>query len=182
MDVNQALKDRVNEGLEKIKLHFDNVIDVEVILSEERHQRLAEFNLLANGLRINAKNSSTTDIEEAIDGAISKLDRQISKHKDRIMRHKPRTNREARSIEHSVLEMSEAEETLAEESEGLEHREVRREKVPLPSLTIDEAAFQLELLEYKFLVFTNAETNQVNVLYTRNDQTYGLIEPDGQVA
>ena len=42
---------------------------------------------------------------------------------------------------------------------------------------IQEAALQLELLEDSFLVFSNAETQQVNVLYSRDNGTYGLIEP-----
>ena len=45
-------------------------------------------------------------------------------------------------------------------------------------MTVEEAVMQLELLEDSFLVFSNAETSQVNVLYAREDATYGLIEPD----
>jgi len=37
---------------------------------------------------------------------------------------------------------------------------------------------QMELIGHSFFVFRNAETNDVNVLYVRNDGNYGLIEPD----
>jgi putative sigma-54 modulation protein len=47
----------------------------------------------------------------------------------------------------------------------------------MQAMTIEEALFQLELLEDAFLVFSNAETQQVNVVYSRGDGTYGLIEP-----
>ena len=95
MEMTDAIRDHVHSCLDKVKQHFDKVIDVDVVLSIEKRRQLAEINLHANGLRINAKESSD-DLYTSIDAAIGKVDRQVTKHKDRIRRHQPRTARELR--------------------------------------------------------------------------------------
>lgn len=94
-DVTDAIKDYTESGLEKVRAHFDKVIDAEVILSVEKHRHIAEINLHVNGHRANAKESSD-DMYVSIDSALSKIDRQVEKYKDRIQRHQPRRAREAR--------------------------------------------------------------------------------------
>ena len=177
MEITDAIRDHVESGLLKIKQHFDRVIDVKVVLSVEKRRYRAEINLHANGLQINAKESSD-DMYASIDSALQKIDRQVTKHKERIQRHKPRIMREAREIEHQVIEIAGGEDGGGTETVGPEtHEVIHREKVPLKSLSVTEAAFQLDLLEDSFLVFSNAETQQMNVMYSRDDGTYGLIEP-----
>jgi putative sigma-54 modulation protein len=179
MDVTDAIRSHVESGLQRVRRHFDRVIDVDVILSAEkkRHRQTAEVNLSANGLRVNAKESSG-DLYASIDSAISKIERQVSKHRDRIKRHQPRTARESRALHHNVLEFTPLPPVDEGASAEPRHRVVHRESIPLQSMTIDEAAFQLELRDDDFLVFANAETNQVNVVYARGDGTYGLIETE----
>lgn len=177
MEMTDGIRDHVESGLDKIKQHFDRVIDVKVVLSVEKRRHMAEINLHANGLQINAKEESD-DMYLSIDSAIQKIDRQVTKHKERIQRHQPRTQREVREVEHLVIEIVGGEDGAASDGDGSDtHRVVHREKVPLKALSIEEAAFQLDLLEDSFLMFSNVETQQVNVLYSRDDGTYGLIEP-----
>jgi putative sigma-54 modulation protein len=177
MDVTDAIRNHIESGLARVRRHFDRVIDVDVVLSAERkrHRQSAEINLRANGLRVNAKESSG-DLYASIDSAISKVERQVSKHRDRIQRHQPRTNREAREFHHNVLEITPIGDGVDSGSRPT-HRVVHRERLALPAMTIEEATFQLELLDENFLVFSNADTEQVNVVYSRHDGTYGLIEP-----
>jgi ribosome hibernation promoting factor len=168
------LKDHVEAGLAKIREHFDRVIDVDVILCVEKDRHIAEINLHANGLRINAKETAD-DMYVSIDSALAKIDRQVLKHKDRINRHKPRTNKETRDFQHHIVEVGpEASEVT---STALGHRVIKKEKLALQTMSVDEAALQLDLLEDLFLVFSNAETQQVNVVYGREDGTYSIIEP-----
>ena len=176
IEVTDAIRDHVNTGLERISHHFDRVIDVEVILGVEKRRHIAEINLHANGLRINAKEASA-DMYASIDSALNKIDRQVNKHKQRIQRHQPRTLRETREYTHHVIEFEPFGHEGASEDRPSERRVVQREKLPLSALTVEEAALQLELLEDSFLVFSNVDTQQVNVVYSRDDGTYGLIEP-----
>lgn len=183
MEVTDAIKEYVEKGLEKVRGHFDKVIDVDVILSVEKKRRhIAEFNLHANGLRINAKESSG-DMYASVDAALNKVDRQVLKHKSRIRRHQPRTAREARNYEHQVFELEPAEQDNGRDmGEAAEprHRVLFREKVPIKPMDMYEAALQLDLIEDPFFVFSNASTMQVNVIYSRGDGSYGLIEPELQ--
>lgn len=180
VEVTSAIRTYVEDGLEKVRSHFDKVIDVDVILSVERRRHIAEVNLHANGLRINAKESSQ-DMYASIDAALNKADRQVRKHKGRILRHQPRTSREARSYRHRILEMEPAaEEQGAEagEAAGGGQRVIFHEKVSIKPMNVEEAALQLDLIEDPFFVFWHADTHQVNVIYVHGDGTYGLIEPE----
>ena len=177
MEMTDALREHVQSSLDKVEHRFDRVMDVNVVLSVQRRAHIAEINLHANGLRVNAKESSD-DMYASIDSAVNKIERQVTKHKDRIQRHKPRAIREERDIEHQVIEFALAEsDGDSGHDESAEHQVIHREKIPLKALTVNEAVFQLDLLHDSFLVFSNVETQQVNVVYSRDDGTFGLIEP-----
>ncbi len=177
MEVTEAMRDHVESGLLKIREHFDRVIDVKVVLSVEKRRHMAEINLHANSLQINAKEESD-DMYASIDSALQKIERQVTKHKGRIQRHQPRTQRESREVEEEAIEIAGGEDGSAPGGDGTDTRQVvHREKVPLKALSVEEAVLQLDLLEDSFLMFSNVETQQVNVMYSREDGTYGLIEP-----
>jgi putative sigma-54 modulation protein len=55
---------------------------------------------------------------------------------------------------------------------------VRTKRFHLKPMDTEEAILQMDMLGHNFYVFTNASTDQVNVVYRRNDGTYGLIEPE----
>lgn len=175
LEITDAIRSHVTTGLDRVKRHFDKVIDANVVLAIEkhRHRQIAEINLHANGLRINAKESSP-DLYSSIDSALSKIERQVTRHKERIKRHQPRTAREAREFRHNVIEFG----PVSEEPHATApHQVVHHEKIHLQTMTIEEAAFQLGLVEDDFIMFSNADTHQVNVVYERGDGTYGVIEP-----
>ncbi len=182
MEMTDALKAYIENGLQKIKAHFDKVIDVDVVLDVEKHRHIAEINLHANGVRIHSREASS-DMYASVDAVLAKMEKQIRKYKGRINRHQPRTIREAQSYGHRIISMppdngdSDAEELESNEEEIL-HHVVAHEKVAMKPMTVEEAVMQLELLDEPFLVFSNANTSQVNVLYARDDNKYGLIEPD----
>ena len=174
MDVTDPLKAYVDAGLRKLRAHFDKVIDANVILSVEKHRHIAEINLHANGIRIHGKETSP-DMYASVDAVLSKIDKQIRKYKDRINCHQPRSLREVRDYHHQVIESTpEADKDSPSETR---HRVVLREKLPMKPMSVDEAVMQLELVDDDFLVFSNADTQEVNVIYARDDGTYGLIEP-----
>ena len=178
MDLTEALKAYVENGLRKLRTHFDKMIDVDIVLSVEKHRQECEINLHANGVRIHAK-ESTADMYASVDACLGKLDRQIRKFRDRINRHQPRTARETRNYHIGVIELLEPEPRGDGAVQVLApaHRVVRREKLEMKPMNVEEATMQLDLLDDQFLVFANADTQQVNVIYSRGDGTYGLIEP-----
>lgn len=180
IDITDGMREHIGLGLVKVKEHFSKVIDVDIILDVQRHQHIAEINLHANGIRINAKESSG-DLYSSIDSALSKIDKQVRKHKDRINRHQPRTSGEKREFQRKTVEIDfgipsdglTADQALPE----MAHRVVLHERVEIKELTVQEAAMQIDLLHEHFLVFRNVETNETNVIYRHDDGTFGLIEP-----
>jgi putative sigma-54 modulation protein len=177
MEVSDALKAYIENGLTKIRGHFDKVNEAEVVLCVEKHRHIAEIILHANGARIHGRESSP-DMYASVDAVLDKLDKQVRRFKDRISRHQNRKSKEARAYEHQVIEMMESEADEQADSR-VRHRVVLREKLPTKPMSVEEAAMQLDLVEDRFLVFSNADTNQINVIYAREDGTYGLIEPEG---
>ena len=182
MEMTDALKAYIESALGKVESHFDKVIDADVVLDVEKHRHIAEVNLHANGVRIHSKESSS-DMYASVDAAISKLERQVRKYKGRINRHKPRSAKEGLEYMHAIISVPQMEEEDAPDidedvEETARHEIVHHEKLPMRPMSVDEAVMQLELAsDHPFLVFSNADTSQVNVLYARDDGTFGLIEP-----
>jgi len=179
IELTEALKQHIENALNKVTAHFDKATDANVILAVEKHRQSAEIVLVANGVRIHGRETSE-DMYASVDAVIDKVERQVRKFKDRINRHQPRTAREAREYHHAVFAQIEAnghEHAEAIATATAVHHEIDREKLPMHPLSVDEAVMHLELVEDPFLVFVNAETSQVNVLYSRGNGHFGLIEP-----
>lgn len=182
MEMTDALKAYVENSLGKVKAHFDKVIDVDVVLDIEKHRHIAEVNLHANGIRIHSRESSS-DMYASVDSVIDKIEKQVRKYKDRIIKHKPRHAKEERGYDHSIIEVEAELAAVAEAAvaagteETLRHRVIKEEMRPIKPMTVDEAVMQLELVEEPFLVFLNVATDQVNVLYKRGQDMFGLFGP-----
>lgn len=177
MELSDALKSYIETGLRKVKAHFDRVIDVDVVLDVEKHRHTAEFNLYANGVRINCRETSP-DMYASVDAALDKLERQTRKFKDRINQHKPRSAKETRILQQSVISLDAGNGNGGRDATGPDHHVVHREKIMPKPMSVDEAIMQLELVEEPFLLFMNADTFQLNVIYSRGEMQYGLIEPE----
>src|SRR5689334_9058906 len=87
LEITPALRDYVTSKLERIKRHFDHVIDVNVILSVEKLQKRAEANVHLSGKDIFVE-CDDADMYAAIDTLADKLDRQILKHKEKSFEHR----------------------------------------------------------------------------------------------
>ncbi|MBI2433290.1 MAG: ribosome-associated translation inhibitor RaiA [Candidatus Hydrogenedentes bacterium] len=176
MDLTDALRNYIHSGLRKVETHFDRLMDADVVLDVQKHRHIAEVNLHANGVRIHGKEASS-DMYASVDAVFAKLEKQIRKHKERINRHQPRTAREERDYAHAIISVNPDNGQELEAEAPYRPREIHREKLPMKPMNVEEAVLQLELVDDPFLVFSNADTSRVNVLYSRDDGTYGLIEP-----
>jgi putative sigma-54 modulation protein len=88
LEVTDALRQYVQGKLERVRRHFDQVIDAEVQLSVDKLQQKAEITLRVSGSALHAE-SSDGDLYAAIDCLMDKLDRQVIKHKDRMKKNYP---------------------------------------------------------------------------------------------
>lgn len=176
MEMTDALRSHVESRVEKVRCHFDRVIDAEVVLDVEKHRHIAEVTLHANGVRMHSKESST-DMYASIDAAVDKLHRQIHKFKDRVGRRAPVKLGEILVAAEAAAQATNGKEPVDGVAAVAARPRIHHETISMQPMTVDEALVQLELSQDPFLVFTNSETQQVNVLYTRDDGSYGHIEP-----
>lgn len=86
VQVTESLRNYVNEKFERLKRHFDRVMDVHVVLEVEKINQKAEATVQVNGATLFAEDNRE-DMYAAIDGLVDKLDRQIVKHKERQSQH-----------------------------------------------------------------------------------------------
>ena len=83
IEITDPLRDFVNSKFAKLERHFEQINNVQVILTVEKLNQVAEAKLNVNGGEIFA-NSQQADMYAAIDTLIDKLDRQIIKHKEKL--------------------------------------------------------------------------------------------------
>jgi putative sigma-54 modulation protein len=159
-------KEYAEERLEKLKRYIDNPVDAHVILSVEKFRNTAEINLMANGLSINSKEEEK-DMHSAIDNAIEKIERQLKKRKEKIRVFK---NNQSRS------EASEGELVGEDSEEAPESKVVETRKVVLKPMSIDDAVMEMETSKNRFVIYRDSSTEDVNVIYRREDGKFALME------
>lgn len=169
VDPSDKLKEYCLEKIERLKKYFDGIVEGHVILSQEKIRHLAEFTLSAQNIHMVAKDESS-DFHSAIDGAISKIERQLTRHKEKLKGHKERNVRERRAMMERVYDY----ESFSSETEP---KVVQTEHYMTDPRSIDEAVMEIDLTDKPFLVFTDKD-GAVKVVYRRPDGNYGLIEPE----
>lgn len=175
-EVTPALRARVERDIQRLVKTFENPNDihlVEAILSLQKTWQNAEILIQGDGFVVRAE-ERTHDMYASIDGAIKKIERQLRKFRDKLI-SKPRQQAQ----ETLVMEEASPQSLPPTESEksNNEPKIVRVKRFEMKPLSPEEAALQMELLNHNFFMFLNAETNQINVIYRRQDGNYGLIEP-----
>ena len=166
LDSSETLKSYVGDKLDRFDKYLYNPAEANVVLSIEKFRHMAEISIIGDRLNIYGK-ESTDDMYSAIDMVLDKLEKQIKKNKQK--------NRQHRSGSKSRKKDMPTEDTLHLEDEATRNIIVRN--IDYKPMDVEEAVMQMDLVNDNFLVFTNARTDQVNVLYRRKDDDYGLIQP-----
>ncbi len=166
IEVTNALRDYVEKKVGKIEKYIDQPVNAQVNLYVERGKHIVEVTAALNGLVLRGE-EGTENMYASIDLVADKLERQVKKYKSRF------------SAKNRIKENGAAPQPVPEaEAERPEGKVVKTKRFPVKPMPLDEAMVQMDLLGHDFFVFTNAETNQVNVLYRRKDGDYGLLQPD----
>jgi putative sigma-54 modulation protein len=171
MEVSQPVRSYVEEKLARVKKYIEEPIDAQVVLSVEKKIRhSAEMTLVAKGVTIKGS-EETNDMYAAIDAVVDKMERQLKRYKEKLKNHKPTTGGRERQVQKTVL----AAESI-DEGQG-EPVIIQTRSFPVKPMVVEEAVMQMDLLNKEFLVFTDAATEEINVVYRRKDGNYGLIVP-----
>ncbi len=168
IDSSEHLRSYISDKLDRFDRYLDNPAEASVVLSVEKFRHIAEVNITGDRLKINGK-EETNDMYSAIDMVLDKLEKQIKKNKEKI--------RERRSSGKARAKKGIAPPPPDESMEMEGPREIRVEYIEYKPMDVEEAVLQMDLVNDNFLVFTNAKTDRVNVLYRRKDGHHGLIQP-----
>lgn len=159
IEVTDNLKNYAIEKIKKFKKYLGAAFEATVTLDVEKYRHKADIILKSNSVMIQAE-SVTNEMYTSIDEVLDKLERQVKKQKGKYTSHRKRENR--------FVEQPD----LVEESPII----IKEKNKDIKPMSPEEAAMQLDLLEITFLVFINASTQEINVIYKRGDGNYGLIE------
>lgn len=165
LPVTDALRQYIAKRLGKIERYLDNVGEIQVNLSVVRDRHVVEVTIPLNGYLLRGE-EATGDMYGSVDLVVEKIEKQIAKYKTRLNK----------KIKNGTIKEHAPGQT--EEDSGPEPRLIRTKRFPIKPMPVEEAILQMNLLGHNFFVFSNAETEEVNVLYRRRDGNYGLIEPE----
>ena len=165
LTVSDSLKTAIEDKLSKLERYFKPDTEVKVTLSVEKERQKIEVTIPVKGGIIRSEQTSN-DMYVSIDLVEEVIERQLRKYKNKIVDRKQASG----SFQQEFLNRD------YEESEDI--RIIRSKKFDIKPMYPEDACVEMELLGHSFYVFTNAETDQVNVVYKRKGNTYGLIEPD----
>jgi ribosomal subunit interface protein len=168
VEVTEALREYADKKVSKVAKFFEkSPRGAQVTLSTERGKHIVDITIQVDGLLLRGE-EKTGDMYASIDGAIEKIERQVHKYKTKI-------NRRFRDENKVVITPGN---TSPVQEEAGEPQIKRTKRFAMKPMSVEEAIMQMDLLAHDFYVFTNGETDQVNVVYKRKDGNYGLIEPE----
>src|SRR5690606_31054373 len=171
IEVTKSIREYVEKKISKLNKYFDTppASDVHVNLSVYNDEQKIEVTIPMPNLLLRAEEQHA-DLYAAIDLVVDKLERQIRKHKTKV-------NRKFR--QKGIRDFIFTEPETEEEKNVKDKIEiVRVKRFDLKPMDSEEAVLQMDMLGHNFFVITNAETNDINVVYKRKDGKYGLIEPN----
>lgn len=163
--VTEGLKTAVQDKLSKLERYFTPDTEVVVTLSVEKERQKIEVTIPVKGNIIRSEQVSN-DMYVSIDLVEEVIERQLRKYKNKIVDKQ----QAAANFQKAYLDK--------DYDEDEEVKIIRTKKFGIKPMYPEDACVQMELLGHNFFVFLNAETEEVNVVYKRKGNTYGLIEPD----
>ena len=165
IDVTEGLKSAVEEKLGKLDRFFAVETEVNVTLSVEKERQKIEVTIPVKGNIIRSEQVSS-DMYVSIDLVEEVIERQLKRYKNKIVDKQQNASEFAPEYIEKEYEDDE------------EIKIIRSKRFGIKPMVPEEACVQMELLGHNFFVFLNAETNEVNVVYKRKGNTFGLIEPE----
>ena len=164
IDITEGLKSAVEEKLGKLDRFFAPETEVNVTLSVEKERQKIEVTIPVKGNIIRSEQVSS-DMYVSIDLVEEVIERQLKKYKNKI-------------VDKQQNAAAFSQEFVEKDYDDDEVKIIRTKRFGIKPMDPEEACVEMELLGHNFFVFLNAETEEVNVVYKRKGNTYGLIEPE----
>ncbi len=181
LELNDQVRNHASQKLGQLGRQLPTITYAVVELASEptRAQKdrvVAQVTLDVNGTILRSEQRAN-NTRSAINSAADVLSRLIERYKSRVYRSERSRRAQPKPVEPASEDqaLSSAEQDLAPLPDG---DLVRVKRFDMPSMTVDEAALQMQLLGHHFFMFLNSDTDTHNVLYQRRDGNLGLIQPN----
>ncbi len=164
VNLRDNFKERVEKKLKKFEKIFSEDATVNVVVTLNKNNQTVEITIKDNSMIYRAEKTQL-EMNDAVDKCIDVLGRQLRKNKAKL---------EKKLKSGSIDDLFEV---PVEEEVEEEYKVIRTKLIPVKPVTVDEAILQMNMIGHKFYMFTNVDTNEINVVYVRDDGDYGLLEP-----
>jgi putative sigma-54 modulation protein len=188
LDSSDSLKEYAQDKVERVHKYLDRAGEAHVVLSLERHLHHADITIQSGAWLLRGREKSE-DMYASIDLAMDKIERQLRRYKEKLKTHHGRERVHHRQelmnqllVRYDVVSIPPPEDGPASSPARKEPEAppgptiVRTNEFLIKPMTVEDAVMQMDLMNNDFLVFTNAVSNEMNVVYRRKDGLYGLIE------
>lgn len=165
IEVTDGLKQAVYDKLGRLEKYFTSDTDVHVTFTVEKERQRIEVTIPMKGHIIRAE-QVCDDMYVSIDMAVEVIERQVTKHKKKLVDQEQASG---------LFQKDFLDEDAVDDDEI---KIIKSKKFAIKPMFPEDACMQMELLGHNFFVFRNAETDEVNVVYKRKGNTFGLIEPE----
>ena len=163
IDITDAMKDYVKEKLSKLDKYTLDDTTATVLVKIRNYSQKVEVTIPLKTLMLRAEDESQ-DFYSAVDLVVNKLERQIRKNKSKLKK------REKSGIkEFNIDDITD---------NGEDEAVIKRKKIDIKPMNLDEAILQMELLGHNFYMYKDSDIGRIALVYKRNDGGYGVIEEE----
>ena len=182
--LNEKTREHIERKVDRLSRHLPGITTATVELARENtrsqtHRVVAQITLDIKGTVLRGEERAA-NATAAVDSVTSVMDRRVERYKGKVYSSK-QAKRAGKNVSIRTLaatDPSPVEGSDEDEIEEIQGKSVRVKRFPIKPMTLNEAAFQMELLGHDFFLFLNSETDQYCVLYERHDGDYGLIQTE----
>ncbi|MBS3977537.1 MAG: ribosome-associated translation inhibitor RaiA [Syntrophomonadaceae bacterium] len=163
--ITDSLRDYVEKRIFKMERFLGEIEEAQATLSVEKDRHRVEVTIPLNGFLLRGE-EETGDMYSSVDLVMDKLEKQVEKYKTKLIK-KIKSRNLVEIVVSPVIQNEEEQSQI-----------IRTKRFAIKPMTVEEAVMQMNLIGHSFFVFSNAESEEVNVVYRRKDGHYGLIEPE----
>ena len=165
-NVDDKLRDYMEKKISRLEKFFRKILNCQIVVTHHKGSFNVETTANANGVILRAEEDAT-DMRTAFDQSLKNLERRIKKYNSYLKDRAQLGVAETFSFNLEETQEAEADAPVIE----------KVKKVEVSTMDPVEAAMQMELVGHEFFMFQNAATGEINVIYKRGENSYGLLEP-----
>jgi len=165
IDLEESFKIYINDKLQKLSKYNNKAEEARVVFTHEKFNYITEIILTGKRFRMTAKKKDE-NLRASFDKTATNAEKQLKRFRAKVKDH------HVARIFGNIRRFSFKKTDLAQDAPEI----IKSDTAPKKPMSPEEAAMELDVFKKEFLIFRNAETDEVNVIYKRKDGNYGLVE------